>query len=144
MRALDKLRLRLLSLFRRRRVEAELDDELRFHLDQLIEEETSAGVPPDEAKRLALRNMGRITTIQEECRDMRGTNSVDDFLRDLRYAGRSFSRNPMFFLSAILILAVGIGVNGAVFSVVRALVLNPLPFPNAHPLVMLLQAVLSD
>ncbi len=136
MRVLDKLRLRFNSLFRRRNVEAELDLELRFHFDQLVNENIAAGMALEEARRLASRSMGRITALREECRDMRGTRLIDDFLRDVGYAWRSFHRNPMFFLSAILILAVGIGVNSAVFTVVRAVVLNPLPFPNPHQLVM--------
>src|SRR4030095_2166028 len=137
MRALDKLRLRFSSLFRRGKVEAALEDELRFHFDQLVNENISAGMPPDEARRSALRSMGQLTAIQEECRDMRGTRLIDDFWHDLGYAWRSLGRNPMFFLSAILILAVGIGVNSAVFTVVRAVVLNPLPFPNPPQRVML-------
>jgi len=144
MRALDKLRLRFRSLFRRRKVEAELDDELRFHFDQLVNENISAGMPPDEAGRLAFQSMGKVTAIQEECRDMRGIKLIDDFLRDLAYAGRSFSRSPVFFLSAILILAVGIGVNSAVFTVVRAVVLNPLPFPNPDQLVIFWKADQND
>ena len=144
MRTLDKLRLRLSSLFRRGRVEAELDDELRFHFDQLVDENTSAGMSPDEARASALRSMGQITAIQEECRDMRGTKLIDDFLRDVGYAWRSFTRNPLFFLSAILILSVGIGVNSAVFTVVRAVVLNSLPFPNPQQLVIFWKAERND
>jgi putative ABC transport system permease protein len=144
MRILDKLRLRFGSLFRRRRVEAQLEDELHFHLDQLVNENISAGMSPDDARRSALRSMGGITAIQEDCRDMRGTKWIDDFLRDVGYAWRSFNRNPAFFLSAILILAVGIGANSAVFTVVRAVVLNPLPFPNPHQLVILWKADQND
>ena len=144
MRVLDQVRLRLRSLFRRASVERELEAELRFHLDQQIEENLTSGMAPDAARRAALRTIGGIAQFQEECRDMRGTNSIDDFLRDLGYAWRSFSRNPMFFLSAILILAVGIGVNSAVFTVVRAVVLNPLPFPDANQLVMFWKADRKD
>jgi putative ABC transport system permease protein len=144
MRALDKLRLRFRSVFRRGRVEAALEDELRFHLDELVNEDIAAGMTPEEARRSALRSMGRLTTIQEECRDMRGTKWMDDFLRDLAYAWRSFTRNPMFFVSAILILAVGIGANSAVFAVVRTVVLNPLPFPNPRQLVIFWKADRKD
>ena len=96
MRAQDKVRLRLRSLFCRRNVDRELDDELHFHLDQLVEENITAGATPDEARRLALLKMGGITQFQEECRDMRNVNFIDDFLRDLRYAGRSLRRSPGF------------------------------------------------
>jgi predicted permease len=136
MRVFDKLRLRFASLLRGGRVDAQLEDELRFHFDQLVHENISAGLPPDEARKLALRSMGRITTIQEECRDMRRTKWIDDFFHDIGYACRSFFRSPGFFLSAILILAIGIGANSAVFTVVRAVVLNPLPFPNPQQLVI--------
>jgi len=144
MRALDKLRLRFASLFGRRKIEAQLADEIHFHIDQLVQENISAGMPPDEARRSALRSMGRVTAIQEECRDMRGTKWIDDFLHDIGYAWRSFRRNPGFFLSAILILAVGIGVNSAVFTVVHAVVLKPLPFPNPQQLVIVWKADRKD
>ena len=85
MRTIDKLRLRFTSLFRRGKVEAQLEDELHFHFDQLVNEYISAGMSPDDARRSALRAMGRITAIQEECRDMRGTKWIGDFLRDLGY-----------------------------------------------------------
>src|SRR5512134_1159449 len=88
-RVLDKARLRLRSLFRRSRVDSELEAELRFHLDQLIEENISSGMPPDEACRAAQRSIGGIPQYQEECRDMRRVNFVEDLLRDIRYAGRS-------------------------------------------------------
>ncbi len=144
MRTLDKLRLRFISLFRRGKADAQLEDELRFHLDQLVSENLAAGMPPDEARRSALAAMGRIMAIQEDCRDMRGTGWIDDFLQDLGYAWRSCHRNAAFFLPAILILAVGIGVNTAVFTVVRSVVLNPLPFPNSHQLVMFWKTARND
>jgi hypothetical protein len=84
LRALDKIRLRLRSLFRRRSVDRELEDEFRFHLDQLVEEEIAAGVAPEEACRSALRKMGGITQFQQESRDMRRVNYIDDLLRDVR------------------------------------------------------------
>ncbi len=144
MRAFDKLRLRIRSLFRRRRVEAELQDELQFHLEELVKEKAAAGLPPVEARREALRAMGGIAQFQEDCRAMRGVSFWEDLLRDVRYAGRSFTRAPVFFLSAILILAVGLGVNSAVFSVVRSVVLNPLPYPGANRLVLVWKAVEKD
>src|ERR1041385_8980548 len=96
MRALDKVRLRLRSLLRRPDVERELDEEFRFHLDQLVEENIAAGMPADEARRSALRTIGGISQLQEECRDMRRTNYIEDLLRDLRYAGRNLLRSTSF------------------------------------------------
>src|SRR5262245_37176650 len=99
LRALDKLSLRLRSLFRRNKVEGELEDELRFHLDQLVDEMISAGVPSNKARQAALRSMGSIVQFQDECRDMRRVNLWEDFLRDIGYAWRSWTRTPFFFLS---------------------------------------------
>ena len=137
MRASDKLRLRLRSLFFRRRVDRELETELRYHLDQLTEENLAAGMAPGEACRLAQLQMGNVTHFQEECRDMRRVNYIDDLLRDLQYAGRGLKRNPGFAALAILIMALGIGANTAVFSVVDAVLLKPLAYRDPDRIVTL-------
>jgi hypothetical protein len=99
-------------------VDRELDTELRFHLDELTEENIARGMPADEARRMARLTMGSITQFQEECRDMRRVNFVDDLSRDLRYAIGNLRRNPGFAALAILIMALGIGANTAVFSAI--------------------------
>src|ERR1051325_2721475 len=96
MRALDKVRLRLRSLLRRPDVERELDEEFRFHLDQLVEENIAAGMPADEARKLAIRTIGGISQLQEECRDMRRTNYIDETFSDFRHAGRNLLRSKGF------------------------------------------------
>src|SRR5690242_12944005 len=125
MRALDKVRLLLRSLTSRSAVERELDEEFRFHLDQLVEENIAAGMDEDEARRSALRTIGGISQLQEECRDMRRTNYIDETLRDFRYAGRNLLRSTGFSIFAGLIMALGIGANTAVFSLVNQILLHP-------------------
>ena len=137
MRVQDKLRLRLRSLFRRGRVDRELESELRFHLDQLTEEIVAGGMTADEARSTAQLTMGNMTQFQEECRDMRRVNYINDLMRDLQYAGRNLRRSPGFAALAVLIMALGIGANTAVFSVVNAVLLKPLPYRDADRIMAL-------
>jgi predicted permease len=135
MRLLAKARLRLRSLFRRGNVEQELDAELRYHLDQLIEENIASGMPPDEARWAALRAIGGITLYQEECRDMRRMSLLDGLGKDIRHAARVLRRGPSFTALAVLTLGLGIGATTAIFSVVYDVLLKPLPFPEPERLV---------
>ena len=127
MRWYSKLRLRLRSLFRKQRVDQELDEELQFHLQTQTDEYMANGMSREEARYAALRSMGGVTQIREECREMRRVNFFDNFQQDLRFGFRMLVRNPGFSVMVILCLTLGIGANAAVFSWIEGLLLRPFP-----------------
>ena len=140
MRWFHKIRLRLRSVFKRSRVEQELTDELRFHLQKLCEENLAREMKPEEAPYGALRELGGVEQIKEECRDMRRVNYLEHFMEDIRYGLRQLRRNPGFTAVAVLTLGLGIGANTAIFSAVYAVLLKPLPFRSPGQLVRVFEA----
>jgi putative ABC transport system permease protein len=127
LRLLYALPLRMRSLFRRDQVEQDLEDEFCDHLERRIEADVARGMTVDEARYAAMRAIGGLEQRKEECRDMRGTQLVDEFRQDVRYALRSFVKNPGFALVTLLSLALGIGANTAIFSLINAIEMRPLP-----------------
>src|SRR5215475_2504950 len=125
------------SLLRRRAVERELDRELGFHLDQEIEKNVGLGMAPSAARATALRRLGGVAQIQEECRDMRRTSSVEGAIRDLQYAGRMLRKAPAFTLAAVATLALGIGANTAIFQLLDAVRMRSLPVRDPQGLAVI-------
>src|SRR5215510_4542000 len=131
----NKLKVRVLSIFRRRKAEAELDEELRYHLEKEIERHIAGGMSPREARMAALRGFGGFEQKKEECRDARRLGLVEDLMQDLRYGGRMLWKKPGFTLVVVLTLGLGIGANTAIFTLIDALLLRTLPVPSPHEIV---------
>ena len=122
---------RLLNLFRRERIERELDAELQSYLELDVEENIRRGMAPKEARRMALARLGGVETVKEECRDVQRFRVAEDLWRDLRYGFRRLLARPVLAVVALAVLAVGIGANVAILALVDALLLRP--FPGADP-----------
>src|SRR3954464_3052109 len=123
------------QLFRRRGLGPRIDTELQFHIDALVDEHVQSGVPRDEAIRRAHVEFGGMQQIAEDVREVWTWRWIDDGIRDLQFAGRTFLRAPVFAVTAVLTLALGIGVNTALFSVVRQVLVKTLPVPHPEELV---------
>src|ERR1700719_1771521 len=127
------------SLFGKNARDAQLDSELRFHIEELTEANIAAGMSPQEARRQAQLEFGGREQIKEELRDIYRVRIVDSAAANLKSAFRFLRKSPSFSITVILTFALGIGANSAVFSAIDAILLRPLPFPNGDQLAAISQ-----
>ncbi len=137
MRWVQQLRMTILGLVSRKGEKAHLQAELNFHLEQQIAENIAGGMNPEEARFAALRMFGNSTLLNEEAQSFWSWNWLESLWRDLRYGVRTLVRTPGFSLMAILVMALGIGATTSLFTIVRSVLLEPLPFRDPDKLVML-------
>ncbi len=142
MRGLRSLRFILAGWFTRSRstMEREIDDELRSHLEHRTDALMRSGLTREEAARRARLEFGAVEACKDRLRDERGWRVGDELRNDARYAWRMLRRNPAFAFVAIATLAIGIGTNAAIFTIVNGVLLRPLPYPDPDRLVMLYES----
>lgn len=131
MKSSSRIRSLLRNLFRKQRLERQLEDELQSYVEMLTDEKMAAGFSRSEARRVALKDIGGIEQVKQAVRDRRAGTSLEVVWQDVRYGWRQLVRNPGFTVAVIVTLALSIGANTAIFSIVNALMLQSLPYP--HP-----------
>jgi hypothetical protein len=128
---------RLAGFFRRDKLDRDLEDEMRFHLEMKAKRNREAGIPAEEARHAARRQFGNATLLREQSRDAWAWRRLEELARDTRFAARMFRRSPVVTAAAVATLALTIGAASAVFSVINAVMMRPLPYPESERLVML-------
>ncbi len=129
--------LRLRSLFLRRQVEQELDEEVREHLDRLADSYIARGLAPQQAREAALREFGGVAQAKENCRDARSVNWLQNFVQDVRFGARMLRKSPGVTAVVVIALALGVGANTAIFSIVNGFLLRPLPVASPEQITVL-------
>ena len=127
------------AVFHKDKVERDMDQELHFHLEMEVESNIKRGMSAAAARREALLKFGGVEKFKEECRDVRGAPLVESVLQDIRYGTRILFRNPGFTVIAVFTLALGIGANTAIFSVIYGVLMKPLPYRDGNQLVIVQQ-----